>query len=146
MSWMCLGDNKKSVCPGSFNKYIGTVSDFFGILFHGLQNSEKDFFTSITVEGKTIDVLSFVHRESITAISVHILYMIDGTGTCHLTLGNTLDEFKLDSSPPVIPWMPSGERHNSGGWGQSPSGDDCSREVEEPLSQNGHRLGRLEWA
>lgn len=85
---MCLGDSKKSVCPRSYNKYIRTVSDFFGILFHSLQNSEKDFFTSITVEGKTIDVLSFIHRESITAISLHILYMINGTGTCHLTLGN----------------------------------------------------------
>lgn len=94
---MCLGNNKKSVCPGPYNKYIRTVSDFFGILFDGLQNSEKDFFTSITVEGKTIDVLSFVPRQSITAISVRILYMIDGTGTCYLTLGNMLDEFKLDS-------------------------------------------------
>lgn len=65
------------------NKYMRTVSVFFSILFHGLQKSEKDSFTSITVEGKIIDILSFFHKASITAMSVPgspYAYMISGTG------------------------------------------------------------------
>lgn len=97
---MCFGDNKKSVFLRSYNKYMRTVSDFFSILFHGLQKSEKDSFTSITVEGKITDLLSFIQRVSIPAISVPgslYAYMINGTGQYHLTSGNMLDKLKLDS-------------------------------------------------
>lgn len=103
---MSLGD-RKSFFPRSHNKYMRTVSEFLGIIFHSLQKLEKNPFTSIAVEGKIIDVLSFTHRTPIAAISVPGLYayMINGRGECHLTLENMIDKPKSDSTSPLIPWM-----------------------------------------